>query len=146
MYSPASFVVAVKVCPRSRSVMVTFARGTTAPLWSFTVPAMVPVSFWAQRNPANSKKRMESKVKRRVRTAGIRGSFTARLGKSGGLRPQLITIFWTVRVNGATFDVYYEHLLLLSFWSDVKNELCSGSVGSTRESSISKPASAQSKI
>jgi hypothetical protein len=60
-----------------------------------------------------------------VRTAGIRGSFTARLGSSGGLRPQPITIFWIVRVNGAAFDVYYEHLLLLSFWSDVKNELCS---------------------
>jgi len=26
-------------------------------------------------------------------------------------------------MNSAAFDVYYEHLLLLSLWSDVKNEL-----------------------
>jgi hypothetical protein len=26
-------------------------------------------------------------------------------------------------MNSAAFDVYYEHLLLLSFWSDVKNEV-----------------------
>jgi len=26
-------------------------------------------------------------------------------------------------MNGTAFDVYYEHLLLLSFWSDVKNEV-----------------------
>jgi hypothetical protein len=26
-------------------------------------------------------------------------------------------------MNSTAFDVYYEHLLLLSFWSDVKNEV-----------------------
>jgi hypothetical protein len=55
-------------------------------------------------------------------------------------------IFWTVRVNGAAFDVYYEHLLLLSFWSDVKNELCSGIPCSAAESLGFFARRAQSKI
>jgi hypothetical protein len=29
----------------------------------------------------------------------------------------------TGKLQRAAFDVYYEHLLLLSFWSDVKNEV-----------------------
>jgi len=49
-------------------------------------------------------------------------------------------------VNGAAFDVYYEHLLLLSFWSDVKNELCSGIPCSAGESLGFSARRAQSKI
>src|SRR5437868_9771016 len=41
-------------------VTVTFALGTTAPLLSVTVPAIVAVTFWAIPTPANTRRQQKS--------------------------------------------------------------------------------------
>src|ERR1700746_754631 len=91
-YSPASVVVVVKVCPRSTSLTVILAPVTTAPLGSFTVPTMLPGSFWAAATPLRKLRRIGRNKRRRLRTVGISGSFTAG-SESNGLVGKTIPDF-----------------------------------------------------
>src|SRR3974390_1520753 len=77
-YSPDSLVVVVKLWPRSRSVTVTVAPATTAPLGSRTRPTMAPVSFCAQAAVTDNRNRRARQV--RVRKFGMAMRMTKLLG------------------------------------------------------------------
>src|SRR5512146_701200 len=112
-YSPDSLVWVVKVAPRSTLVTVTLAPATTAPEGSVTVPAMVPVSFWAHSPTDRLKQASNNNRKRKQKVRGELARCMARL-LPRGFR------LGTASMPGGTgtptvFTNFYGVLLLLSF-------------------------------
>src|ERR1022692_1068087 len=83
--------------PRSTSVTVTLAPATTAPLASRTRPTMAPASFCAHSGVATARTIEKMKAERVCRREREKKDMAALLDKLSG--------------------VYYELLLLLSFYS-----------------------------